>query len=139
MWGHSAGAAHVGDYLARAELERKRADVAGAILTSGFYDLGDEISTWHAYYGDDVSKYAERSSLPLLAVTDVPLLVNDAELDPESFRIESAKLVRLRERNGKPTRYVHLANHSHLSETYAVGTADASLSAPVLDFIREHS
>lgn len=138
LWGHSAGAAHVADYLANAERSGTDAKVAGAILTSGFYDLGDEVSTWQAYYGADVSKYAERSSLPWLAATDVPLFVNDAELDPESFRIETRKLLRLRDEKRKPTRYVHLANHSHISETYAVGTADRSLSAPVLDFIRDH-
>lgn len=139
LWGHSAGAAHVADYLADAERAGKDAKIAGAILTSGFYDLGDEVSTWQAYYGDDVSTYAERSSLPWLAASDVPLLVNDAELDPESFRIETRKLLRLRDMNRKPTRYVHLAKHSHLSETYAVGTADRSLSSPVLDFILDHS
>jgi hypothetical protein len=31
---------------------------------------------------------------------------------------------------------VHLNGHSHISETYAVGTADRTLSAPVLDFVR---
>jgi len=139
LWGHSAGAAHVADYLADAERKGRDAKVAGAILTSGFYDLGDEVSTWQAYYGDDVSTYAERSSLAWLAATNVPLLVNDAELDPESFRIETRKLLRLRDENRKPTRYVHLAKHSHISETYAIGTADRSLSEPVLDFIRDHS
>ena len=38
--------------------------IAGAILTSGFYELGDTVSVWKAYYGEDVSKYKERSSLP---------------------------------------------------------------------------
>src|SRR5690606_25861253 len=60
LWGHSAGAAHVADYLARAATTTEPAGVAGAILTSGFYDLGTEVSVWQAYYGDDVSQYAER-------------------------------------------------------------------------------
>ncbi|HVY80137.1 MAG TPA: nuclear transport factor 2 family protein, partial [Steroidobacteraceae bacterium] len=62
LWGHSAGAAHVADYLASAANERRSAGVRGAILTSGFYDLGETVSVWKAYYGDDVSKYKERSS-----------------------------------------------------------------------------
>ncbi|HEX6996235.1 MAG TPA: alpha/beta hydrolase [Gammaproteobacteria bacterium] len=139
LWGHSAGAAHVADYLADAERSGTNAKVTGAILTSGFYDLGDEVSQWQAYYGDDVSTYAERSSLPWLASTDVPLFVSDAELDPDTFRTETRKLLRLRGEKGKPTRYVHLAKHSHISETYAVGTEDRSLSGPVLEFIRDHS
>ena len=54
LWGHSAGAAHVGDYVASRGEARRDAGVAGAILTSGFYDLGKEVSVWKVYYGDDV-------------------------------------------------------------------------------------
>jgi len=32
-----------------------------------------------------------------------------------------------------------LKGHSHISETYAVGTQDRSLSQPVLEFVRAHS
>ena len=77
------------------------AGVAGAILTSGFYDLGKEVSVWKVYYGDDVSKYAERSSLPGLVTTAVPLLVTDAELDPDMFQTETNKLVDARAAAGK--------------------------------------
>jgi acetyl esterase/lipase len=135
LWGHSAGASHVGDYLAH-EVEMDRdSGLAGAILTSGFYDLGDEVSIWRAYYGDDVSKYAERSSLPRLVQTSTPLFVNDAELDPPGFRPQTAELVHALKDAGRTFTYVHLPSHSHLSETYAVGTADRSLSRPVLEFI----
>lgn len=135
LWGHSAGASHVGDYLAH-EVEMDRdSGLAGAILTSGFYDLGDEVSIWKAYYGDDVSKYGDRSSLPRLVQTSTPLFINDAELDPEMFAPQTAELVGALKKAGKPFTYIHLPNHSHLSETYAVGTADRSLSAPVLEFI----
>jgi len=137
LWGHSAGAAHVGDYLADAATKGRDAGVAGAILTSGFYDLGKEVSVWKIYYGDDVSKYAERSSLPGLVKSTTPLLVTDAELDPDMFQIESNKLAAARAAAGKPVQRVHLAGHSHISETYAIGTSDRALSAPVLDFVRE--
>ena len=40
---------------------------------------------------------------------------------------------------GKTLETLHLLNHSHMSETYAVGTSDDSLTAPVLDFIQRHS
>ncbi len=139
LWGHSAGAAHVGDYVAHAATTGAPPGIAGAILTSGFYDLGKEVSVWKAYYGDDVSKYEERSSLPGLTRTTVPLLVTDAELDPEMFQTETTKLVNAREHAGKPVRHVHLAGHSHISETYAVGTADRSLSMPVAAFVRAAS
>lgn len=136
LWGHSAGAAHVGDYVASRTLAMKPTGIAGAILTSGFYALGDEVSTWKAYYGDDVSTYAERSSLAGLTRASTPMFVSDAELDPPSFRPESRNLVEARMAAGKPVRYLHLLGHSHLSETYAVGTNDRSLSDPVLEFIQ---
>ena len=136
LWGHSSGAAHVADYLAHAAKTGADPGIGGAILTSGFYDLGETVSIWKAYYGDEVSRYAERSSLPGLLKTRTPLLVTDAELDPESFRLESDKLRAARAKVGRPVASVHLAGHSHISETYAVGSGDESLSAPVLEFIR---
>jgi acetyl esterase/lipase len=139
LWGHSAGAAHVADYLANAATNGRDAGVAGAILTSGFYDLGKEVSVWKVYYGEDVSKYAERSSLPGLLKDDTPLLVTDAELDPQMFQDETNKLAAARAASGKPVQRVHLEGHSHISETYAVGTADRALSAPVLEFVRRVS
>jgi triacylglycerol lipase len=140
FWGHSAGAAHVADYLATAANGNRDAGVAGAILTSGFYDLGSEVSVWQAYYGADVSTYPARSSLPGLLETTVPLLVVDAELDdPVNFQAQAEKLTAARAAAGKPVERVHLMGHSHISETYAVGTGDRSLSGPVLAFIRRLS
>ena len=81
---------------------------AGAILTSGFYDLGKEVSVWKTYYGDDVSTYAERSSLPGLLKTVTPLLVTDAELDPEMFQTQANLLAAERSKIGKPVQRVHL-------------------------------
>jgi hypothetical protein len=52
------------------------------------------------------------------------------------FQEETAKLVAARAAAGKPVERVHLEGHSHISETYAVGTGDRSLSGPVLEFIR---
>ncbi len=139
LWGHSAGAAHVADYVASAAKRNADAGIAGAVLTSGFYDLGTEVSVWKVYYGEDVATYAARSSLPGLVATNVPLFVNDAELDPDMFQEETAKLVAARAAAGKPLEHVHLAGHSHISETYAVGTGDRSLSGPVLEFVRRVS
>jgi acetyl esterase/lipase len=136
LWGHSAGAAHVADYLAHAANTDADPGIAGAILTSGFYDLGEEVSIWKDYYGDDVSQYATRSSLPGLLKTATPLLVTYAELDPDSFQSQTRGLLEARANEGRPVASVRLTGHSHISETYAVGTGDESLSGPVLDFIQ---
>jgi len=139
LWGHSSGAAHSADYIANAVNTGKKPGIAGAILTSGFYDLGDTVSVWKSYYGEDVSKYKERSSLAGLVKSNVPLLVADAELDPETFRPEADKLEQARAKAGKPVTRVRLAGHSHLSELYAVNTGDETLSGPVLAFIQRTS
>ena len=110
--------------------------IAGAILTSGVYELGNKLSIWKDYYGEDVTQYPARSSLPGLLQTSTPLFVTYAELDPETFTPDSIKLIEVRAAAGKPVRNLRLPGHSHLSETYAVGSGDESLSAPVLEFIR---
>ncbi len=135
LWGHSAGAAHVADYIAWRTRRDEDAGIAGAILLSGFYDLGTEESQWAAYYGDDVSTYAERSSLAALARSPVPLMVVDAQLDPEYFQMEADRLARARAATQRPMRRLHLVGHSHLSEGFAVGTGDHSLTAPLLEFV----
>lgn len=139
LWGHSAGAAHVADYVAHLANTGAKPVIAGAILTSGFYDLGHEVSVWKDYYGTDVSRYPERSSLAGLLRTTTPLLATDAELDPEMMQVQTDELVKARAAAGKPIERVFLPNHSHLSETYAVGTADESLSGPVLRFVEARS
>jgi triacylglycerol lipase len=136
LWGHSSGAAHVADYLVRTP----GAPVRAAILMSGIYDLGTEgPSMWSAYYGEDVSKYAERSSLPRLIELPLPIMAVWAELDAPNFISDSQNLIRGRRQKGRPVVEVFLPNHSHLSEAYAVGTDDVSLTVPLLEFIRDQS
>lgn len=129
LWGHSAGAAHVADYL----VSRPGAPVAGAILTSGIYDKSG--GAWSAYYGSDSERNAALSSRPGLITTSVPLLVTWAELDRADFVTDAEALVRERGAAGRPVASLRASGHSHISEIYAIGTADTSLSQPVLDFI----
>ena len=75
----------------------------------------------------------------VLAHIIAPLLVTDAELDPENFQMQADELTRARQRAGHPVARLHVVGHSHLSEAYAIGTADESVSGPALRFIREHS
>jgi hypothetical protein len=66
--------------------------------------------------------------------------VTDAELDdPVNFQAQAEKLAAARAAAGRPVERLRLAGHSHISETYAVGTSDRSLSGPVLAFVRKLS
>ena len=67
------------------------------------------------------------------------VVVTDAELDPDTFKPESDRLAEERAKVGRPVTRVKLPGHSHISELYAVNTADESLSGPVLKFVQEHS
>jgi len=71
--------------------------------------------------------------------SSVPLLVTDAELDPDNFQMQADELAKARKAAGHPVQRLHVPGHSHLSEAYAIGTADDSVSGPVLKFIRGHS
>ncbi len=138
FWGKSTGASHVADYLADRVRQGKPSEVLGAVFTSGSYALGDT-PLWANYYGEDVSKYPERNALPDLINTDAPLLATYAEFDGDQYKQQFALLANAMTAAGKPMETLYLENHSHMSETYAVGTVDESLTGPVLDFVLRHS
>ncbi|MDT8397037.1 MAG: alpha/beta hydrolase [Pseudomonadales bacterium] len=138
LWGKSTGASHVADYIA--DIERKGEDeqVAGAILSSGFYLLGQE-PVWQAYYGDDVSLYPSRNALSGLLSTDTPIFVSYAEFDGDMYKEQFKLLLEAMDSAAKRVDALYLRGHSHMSETYAVGSTDETLTGPVLAFIRRVS
>ncbi len=138
FWGKSTGSSHIADYLADRVKQGKPSEISGAIFTSGSYALGDT-PLWANYYGDDVSQYPERNALPNLVKTDAPLMATYAEFDGDQYKQQFALLANALTAAGKPLDTLYLLNHSHMSETYAVGTDDDSLTGPVLDFVTRHS
>jgi acetyl esterase/lipase len=141
IMGHGAGAAHVADYLSHPELQPPGgAQVAGAILVSGVYDLTmiPVSANLQAYYGGDPEQYAARSAVPGIVRTKIPLLVADAEFDPAEYDKQTSGLrtalcaIRL------CPRYVFMARHNHFSEIYSINTGDMLLSRAISDFIKAH-
>jgi triacylglycerol lipase len=138
LMGHSAGAVHVASYVAHPEFHGpKGIGLAGAILVSGLYDLtvrppgpNEKI-----YFGEDTSKHAARSSLKGLVQSKLPLLVVAGEIDPPMFREDARLLNDARCKAGRCPRYLMLAKHSHMSETYAINTKDTSFSGEILAFV----
>jgi triacylglycerol lipase len=131
LMGHSAGAVHVASYVAHRQFHGpKGIGLAGAILVSGLYDLTTMPPgpPEKAYFGEDTSKYAERSSLAGLVAAPVPLMAAYAELDPPFFHQQAKQLNEALCKAGRCPRFVTLAKHSHMSEVYAINTADTSLS-----------
>jgi acetyl esterase/lipase len=143
LMGQSAGAAHVAQFLAHARFESAdRSALAGAILVSGLYDTNtmDKNPLFKAYFGEDASVYAERSALPGLAESSVPLLVTLAEFDPFDFKRQYVELLRtyLEKKRNLP-RLAWLPGHGHLSGILAVNTDHDFLGDRVLEFIESTS
>lgn len=138
IWGHSAGASHVASFIAHpetyADIAGAQKPVAGAIVTSGGYEFGGTRD--NVYYGP-AAALPERSSTQGLIKSKVPLLVAHAELDPEGMVADADRLHQTLTRAGRPHDYLVAPGHSHMSESYSVGTADESVSGPVLAFIRK--
>lgn len=91
--GYSAGAFHVASLLAHPELQTDDADIAGAVLVSGIYRIGaDAGAAEKSYFGDDVSRYDERSPFPGILTVETPLLLAWSALDPPRLIAEGERL-----------------------------------------------
>jgi triacylglycerol lipase len=143
VMGHSAGAVHVATFLAHSELQgSKGAEVAGAILVSGAFDIaslpvGDREK---AYFGVDSRKYADQSSLRGLVASNIRLLIVNAERDPPMFLQQADELRNaLDQANKRSVPMLRLNGHSHMSTVMSINTNDTALSQAIETFISEKS
>jgi hypothetical protein len=84
----------VASYLAHPELQVRGSGVAGVVLVSGIYRPGPDASDAEkAYFGDDASKYEERSAFPGIARMDeTPILIAWSVLDSPRLIAQGEKL-----------------------------------------------
>jgi triacylglycerol lipase len=139
LMGHSAGASHSANYVAQPQFHAPDGPgIAGAILVSAYYDLPrlQSIGTLPQYHGADRSKWAERSPLPGLLRTRVPVLFAVAQYDTPDFNRQADILKEAFCAAGRCPSILMLTNHSHMSEIYSVNTSDTGLTDAVLAFIR---
>ncbi len=137
--GQSAGAVHVATYVAFPEFHGAHGRaLAGALLISGIYDLAraDRNEFQSAYFGDDGTRYAQRSTLARLSTVDLPLLAAVTELDPVDFQRQAAWFVNetCRARDVYP-RMVYLSGHNHLSSVLQIGLPTDTLGPAVEEFV----
>ena len=139
LMGHSAGAVHAATYVANPKFHGPRGiGLVGAILVSGLYDFSKfpAEDPEKAYFGEDEAKRNEASTLALLPETRARLMIVYSELDPPNF-VEQAKL--MGETLCKANRcssLLRVPKHSHMSEVYAINTADHVLTDPILVFVK---
>ncbi len=137
LMGHSAGAAHVAQYVAFPEFHVvSGGGIAGAVMLSGIFDPSTaEVNLpLQAYFGSDAYLYPARSAVPGLTATDVPLLVAFAELDPPDFHAQSLQLHSALCKTCKALPLYKLMGHSHISEIFSINTQDNALSNLLKDF-----
>jgi acetyl esterase/lipase len=134
VMGHSAGASHVGSFIARGGAK----DVRGAVLVSGTYALDPlvDVPGQKSYFGADTTLWAQRSSIDGLGGARVPLLVAHGEVDAPYYIKQADMLKAALCGQGRCPTFVALKNHSHMSEIYAVNTADTSLTEPIAAFVK---
>lgn len=136
LFGHSAGANHVADYVGNRTVQGpEAASVRGAVLLSPNYPESPGDAP-HPYYGSDWSLNSTEGTVTRLRASDVTIFLGDAEFDPDPM-LATARALRagLCEAPARCPRYVHLSDHNHFTEGMALGTEDQSLAAPLLDWM----
>lgn len=137
--GHSAGAAHIADYIAFPALHPgpDGPGIGGAILLSGIFNVSrfPPYPFMRTYYEGYAPSRADASRLRGLLSADAPLLVAFAELDPPEFAREARALNEALCKARRCPRFAEFAGHNHLSEIYSINTDDTGVSAVLLDFI----
>jgi triacylglycerol lipase len=140
LMGHSAGAAHVAQYVGHAEFHvAPRGGISGAIMVSGLFDpaTAEANPPLQAYFGTDPSVYAARSALPGMAASKLPMLFAYAELDPPDFHRQAGQVRTALCEAKRCSPLLLLMGNSHMSEVYAINTADHALTDELRTFILE--
>lgn len=133
--GTSAGAVHVGSYVALRD-----AKIAGAVMISGAYDMttSDRNEMHVAYYGDEPGIEAKASTTAGLIASSVPCLFTVCEYDPAQFQTQAASLSEAWARaKGVFPRMLWLRGHNHQSSTVSIGSSADSLGPEIVNFVAD--
>jgi len=135
LWGQSAGASLIAGYLAHPQFHGPKGHgIKAAVMNSGFYENDRGGS---AYFGSDPEQLAERSATAGLKKVTIPLFMSHTEVDlPEAIREADAAHKALCDAGRCPI-YAVFKDHSHISQGYSVGTADTSVSGPILQVLHQ--
>ena len=137
--GKSAAAAHAATYVFRPDvLNTGTAAAAGVIMVSGTYDADTSNPGENriAYFGADLSRWPEISTIGNVSSVDTPVMLTISEFDNGRSQGAMAALVNeYAEKAGQLPRVVQLMNHNHYSPNPSIGTQDTQLSAAILQFV----
>ena len=136
VMGHSAGSTHVADVVAAPGAAAGL--IAGAIMSSGFYDLASAVRDPFKpqYYGAEIEDWSPMSPLPGVIATDIPCLFSVCELDMAECQKQAMVLAKawFDARGRWPELHVQ-AGHNHISACRQIGSAIDSLGPLLARFI----
>jgi acetyl esterase/lipase len=134
LWGESAGASLIAGYLVEPQLHgQKGHGITGAVLNSGIYEPLQP----RPYFASELAQARAGARITLMAAVTIPLFVSCTEIDLPAAITQAEKAVSARRAAGRPSTYAMFKDHSHISQNYSIGTPDTSVSAPILEFIRQ--
>jgi acetyl esterase/lipase len=137
--GYAVGAFHVASLLGHPELADRDTGIAGAVLVSGIYrESLDADGAEKSYFGNDASKYDERSAFPGILHIETPLVVAWSTRDPPRLVTQGEQLKDLLCKSR--TRCPHikvLTSGDDLAAIFAPDAPDAGLAQPTLELVRE--
>ena len=141
LMGQSAGAVHVANYVSHPEFHKvKGGGLAGAIMVSGIYDLTA------SPLGDAQRRLFRLRSRALCRTILAAGLAGDnrnpaddgcRRTRPAGF-VEQYELLKQAtcKRAERMRAHLMLPQHSHMSEVYAINTADTRLTDEILEFVK---
>lgn len=144
LFGHSAGAAHVGSYAYdRSQHPAAGPGLAGVIIVSGRVraDNGPEnpnARKVEAYYGDDPTLYDSMSPVSHIGPDGVPTFVCWSEFENPLTDVYCAELLyRLAFAKRRAPPSLWLRGHNHTSAIAHLNTADDALEKATVAFIHD--
>jgi acetyl esterase/lipase len=137
--GYSAGAFHVASLLAHPEFQATDSNVAAAVLVSGIYRASaDAGASEKSYFGEDASKYDERSAFPGILSVETPLLLAWSALDAPHLIAQGENLKELLCKSiSHCPQITVLRNRDSLASLFGPGSSGDGLAEPTLELVRE--
>ncbi|MXO59065.1 carboxylesterase family protein [Altererythrobacter salegens] len=138
LFGHSAGANHVADYVGHNEFHGSElAGVKGAVLLSPFYAPQADPAQPHVYYGADEALQTAVPQVERLRMSHVPLFIGVAQYDIEPMRTFGLNARDwLCEQPERCPEFIDLPDHNHFTEGLSLGSEDKTLATALVAWLK---
>jgi acetyl esterase len=141
--GHSAGGTHVGTYaLDPLFAGRRRSELCGIVLLSArlradTFPDNPNAAAVRAYFGEDETRYEERSPMTYAEGCDLPVFIAIAEYENPYLDVYGAEFFyRVAAARKQAPRFMRLPKHNHTSMVAHFNTGEELLGREILDFIK---